>query len=229
MTTAPDRINLWHGYALADIHQLAITAAARAHGNILDPGDRYNTAWSAIAETLWRAEKPPTTTTLIKTGIRAVIDTAQDHRRHAGIPRTWDGEHGDTTNFRRYWELHRHATQSPEDPVIDRQALRQIWPRLQPRDQQVLYALAIHDGNHRAAAVSLGYGLRTYRNHLSDARAAYRALWHQHETPSPMWGRSGTRGTATAARTLTARLRARERRNAAAVDLHLPEPDQHAA
>lgn len=215
MTTAPTHINLWHGYSLADIHHLALTAAARAHGNILDPSDRYNTAWSAIAEHLWRAEEPPATTTLIKTGIRAVIDAAQDHRRHSGIPRTWDGEHGELAGFLRYWELHSHATQSPEEPVIDRQALRQIWPRLEPRDQQVLYALAIHDGDHRAAAASLGHRLGTYRAYLADARAAYRALWHEHETPSRVWGRTGTKGNATAARTLTARLRARERRTTA--------------
>lgn len=211
----PTTTGLWHGYSMNDLDRLARLAAIRAFGGrILDPGDRYETAWGAIAEHLARADEPPTGRQLVAVGATAVSRVGQDYRRTWGIARTWDPAEGNSVGYRRYWELARRSAVSPEGSVVDQIALRQIWPRLSITHQQVLYALAIHDGDHREAAASLGKTLPMFRNHLMDARVAFRALWHEHETPSRMWGKSGQRGRRNAAQTIAARRWQRARRAA---------------
>lgn len=212
----PTATNLWHGYSLDDIDHLARTAVLRAFGGrILDPTDRYEAAWHAIAETLATADDPPTSGQLIASATTAINRAGQDHRRTWGIARTWGSDEGDMSRYARYWELSRRSAASPEDLVIDRTALRQIWPRLSLTHRQVLYALALHDGDHRAAADSLGKTLGSFRTRLRDARAAYRLLWHEHETPSRMWGRSGRQGRRTATQVLVNRRQQRARAGAA--------------
>jgi hypothetical protein len=210
--TGPATTNLWHGYALADIDRIARIAAAHARGGrILDYSDRYDAAWHAVAEALCTSQEPPAARDLAAAGMTAVNQLAQDHRHTWGMARVWGSGEGDIAAYRRYWELARRVASSPEDPVVDRLALRQIWPRLSLTHQQVLYALAVH-GDHDAAAASLGKSTSTYRSHLKSARASYRVLWHEHETPSRMWGRSGERGRRTATQVLANRLRQRARR-----------------
>lgn len=212
----PTTTNLWHGYSLDDIDQLARTAAVRARGGrILDPADRYETAWGAIAERLATATEPPSQRDLFGAGTTAVNRAGQDHRHTWGMARTWGAAEGDIAAYARYWELARRSAASPEEPVVDRTALRQIWPHLSVTHQQVLYALAIHDGDHHAAAATAGKTLACFRSHLKSARAAYRTLWHEHETPSRMWGKSGQRGRRTATEILINRRQQRARRTAA--------------
>lgn len=211
----PTAINLWHGYTLADIDRLARTAAARAAGRrVLDPSDRYHAAWTAIVETLCTATEPPTGHTLVTTGMNAVGRAAEDHRHTWGMASAGAGGVASRPRFQRYWDM-RQVTASPEDSVVDRLALRQIWPRLSRTDQRALYAHVVHHGDHRDAAASLGWTFETYRTYLKHARAAYRTLWHEHETPSRTWSRAGG-GQRTAMESLASRRRQRARRLAAA-------------
>lgn len=212
----PTRESLWHGFSMDDLDRLARIASLRAFGGrILDPADRYETAWDAIAVALATADEAPAGGLLVVIGARAVDRAAQDHRHTWGMARTWASAEGDIAGYQRYWELARRSAASPEDAVVDRTALRQIWPRLSMTHRQVLYALAVHDGDHEEAAATLGKKLLTFRAHLKDARAAFRALWHEHETPSRMWGKSGQRGRRTAAQLLVNRRQQRARRNPA--------------
>lgn len=209
----PTRTNLWHGYTLRDIDQLARTAVTKAHaGRLLDPTDRYNTAWSAIAEHLCTTTEPPTSRQLAITGMTAINQAGRDHRHTWGLGRAWDGHK--TPQFERYWNFAR-ATPSPEDRIIEHIAVRQIWPRLCRTHQQTLWALAIH-GDCRAAAASLGKTERGYACALHRARAAYRALWHEHETPSQMWGKTGRSGRRTVSQVLADRRRQQAQRATAA-------------
>lgn len=212
----PTAISLWHGYTLADIDRLARTAATHAYGGrILDPTDRYHAAWTAIVETLCTATKPPTGRDLAVLGMHAVSAAAQDHRQTWGMGKagTADGGVGARPRFQSYWG--RQVTPSPEDSVVDRLALRQIWPRLSRTDQRALYAHVVHHGDHLEAAASLGWTFETYRTYLKHARAAYRTLWHEHETPSRTWSRAGG-GQRGAMESLASRRRQRARRLAAA-------------
>lgn len=212
----PTTANLWHDYSLDDIEHLAGTAARQARGGrLLDPTDRYEAAWGAIVEHLATTDTAPTTSGLLAVAYTAVNRAGQDHRHTWGMGRTWGSAEGDVGGYQRYWELARRSAASPEEPVVDRIALAQIWPRLSATHQQVFYALALHDGDHHAAAATAGKTLGCFRSHLRGARAAYRALWHEHETPSRMWGKSGQRGRRTAAQTLANRRQQRVRRAAA--------------
>lgn len=217
--TNPTTEILWHGHTLTTIDDIARTAAYIAYGKyILDPTDRYHTAWSAIVELLATSPEPPTRGDLIYGGAHAVSRAGRDYRRSWGMGRNTGSGEGDMPSYARYWELARRATPSPEAAIVDRMALHQIWPRLSLTHRQVLHALAIHDGDHVAAAGSLGKTVGAFRTHLKSARAAYRALWHEHETPSRMWGKSGQSGQRNAMQTVVNRRqqRARNARKAAA-------------
>ena len=210
----PATTNLWHGYTLADIDRLARTAASRARGGrMIDPSESYHAAWSTITELLGTADEPPTWIGLLAAGMDAVGREAEEHRQLYGMGRASGSGVGSRPRFQSYWDMWR-VTPSPEDGVIDRLALHQIWPELSRTYQRAIYAHAIH-GDDYAAAASLGYTLGTYQSYLKRARAAYRLLWHEHETPSHLWGRTG-RGQRTAMQTLQTRQAQRARRRRAA-------------
>jgi hypothetical protein len=214
---SPTSTNLWHGYSLADIDRLARIAATHAFGGrILDPGDRYHAAWTAIVERLCTSDEQVDGRTLAIVGMHAVSAAAQTHRHTWGMGQAGgsDGGVGGRRRFQSYWDM-RQVTPSPEDSVVDRIALRQIWPRLSRTDQRALYAHVIHHGDHHEAAASLGWTFETYRTYLKKARAAYRALWHEHETPSRTWSRAGG-GQRTAMESLASRRQQRARRALAA-------------
>jgi hypothetical protein len=207
----PTTTNLWHGYTLTHIDHLARTAAHRAYGGrILDPTDRYQTAWSAIAELLCTADQAPTARDATIAGMNAVNQAGRDRRHTWGLGPAWGGSEGDAPQFQRYWDFGR-VTPSPEDSIVDRLAVRQIWPRLSLAHRQILWALAVH-GDCRTAAASLGKTERAYACALHRARGEFYRLWHEHETPSGMWGKTGRSGRRTVSQVLADRRRQRVRR-----------------
>lgn len=209
--THPADEPLRHGYTMRDLDLLARKADTRAYTKALDPGDRYDTAWHAITEHLYTVAKPPTVHDLIYTGATAINRAAQDHRQTWGMTRTWGAEEGTRGGFQRYWQLARVAP-SPEGRIVDEQALRQIWPLLSPTHRAVLTALAAH-GSQTDAATATGKSYATFGSHLKMARRAFYALWHEHETPSRMWGKNDHRqGRRTATQTLRNRHQQRARR-----------------
>ena len=207
-TTTPLR----HGYTMDDLDRLARVAVRTAWPRAMDYTDRYDAAWHAIAELLYTGDRPPTPRDLIGVGANAVSRLAQDEHHHRGYDRSNPGAGFEgMPGFQRYWTLHR-TTPSPENAIVDRLALAQIWPTLSDTHRQVLLSLAVH-ADHPLAARALGRSLPTYRSHLRHARGAYRELWHEHETPSVMWGQSrGRQGRRTAAQTLANRIQQRARR-----------------
>ena len=202
-----------HGYTLADLHQLAKVSVNVAYGQSMDYRDRYDAAWHAIAELLCSADQPPTRLELKNAGVRAVDRIVENDQRHRGFNRR-DPEAG-LPRFERYWALGR-VTPSPEDAIVDRIALAQIWPRLSATHQRILLAYATYS-DHALAAAAIDRNIRTYGSHLRHARAAYRALWHEHEIPSAMWGQSRVRpGSRSATRVVAYRTVQRARRAAKA-------------
>lgn len=202
-------IEVSHGYTLADIDRHTRASVNVAYARSMDYRDRYDAAWHAIAELLCTAEERPTGLELKAAGVRAVEIVCRDDWRHRGINHR-DPEAG-RPRFERYWALSR-ATPSPEESIVDRLALHQIWPAMTDTHQQMLLAFALH-GDHQLAANSTGRILATYRVHLGNARRAYRRLWHEHEAPSVMWSQSRSRvGSRSATQVMNERLRRRQRR-----------------
>jgi len=154
------------GYNLADLDRLARIAVSARRSRSLDVHDAYETAWSAIAETV-AADTYPTASDLIGAGSDAIAAESRRHRSNHGL----DGR-GEAPRFAKYWTT--CTTPSPEESVVDRYALWQILPALTDAERRNVYALAA--------------GMEPpSRDRLSRARRRFLALWHEGETPSTFW------------------------------------------
>ncbi|MFF0386847.1 hypothetical protein [Streptomyces sp. NPDC004286] len=184
-----------HGYTLDDLHHISrhVVHSDRWH-TAGDIEDRYDAAWHAIVEHLLTATEPPTRQDLFQAGRRgrdqSVRQRLQAHGFNHHQPST-----GTRPRFEGYWFSTAAHTPSPEDRIVDRHALAQIWPRLTPRQQEALTALAT-TGDYQRAAALLRVKPGTFNVLVSKARRRFLALWHEGEQPSRMWGtdrRIGTR------------------------------------
>ena len=175
-----------HGYTLTDIDQLARIAVYRASTSGLDYPTRFDTAWSAIVDYLFATDTQPEGVNLVYAGITGIRRLVQTELRHHGVSRAGDGSHWSA--FVRYWDQIAQHTASPEARIVDRTALWQIWHRLSRTNQQTLLALAAH-GNYAAAAAALGKSAAAFQVAIGRARREFLRLWHEGETPSPVWAR----------------------------------------
>lgn len=210
-TPAPDDVHtLRHGYNLADLQRLTRLSIWRVSGGGLDYHTRHDVAWSAIAEALYAApdDLPPTPQDLIAAGQSAVARQVREEMHHRGRDRHNPGQV--MPMFASYWEGMQGRSPSPEDRVVDKTALWQIWPRLTDREREVLLALAAHE-NYRAAADALGANPATFNVNVSNARKRFLALWHEGETPSRIWGTDRRVGSYTATSAPAAKRRAATR------------------
>ncbi len=203
---------LRHGYTLDSLTRLAYFAARRKrwHGGTELPV-RFEVAWSAIAEHLYAAEQPPGAGDLIQAGWKAIAEHADARRQFLG--RAHDGP-GPWRGFERYWRHVAAPADGPEDKLIERLALAQIWPCLRPVHREALAALAAHDDYQRAAD-ALGISYATFKSRISTGRREFLALWHEGETPSRPWVRDRRAGPGTDMHTVTYFLRSRRLRRAA--------------
>lgn len=205
-----------HHFTLTDLDRMARIAVQMAWPRAMDYQDRYEAAWSAIADRLYADESMPSERDLKAAGATAVNRLAQDHGRHWGLDRSNpDAGFEAARGFLRFWELFRRAARSPEDGVVERLALHQIWPRLSETHRLVLTAMAVHADNVTAAeAVGKTYG--TFNSHLKNARREFLTLWHEGEAPSRIWGKADRRRSdrRTAAQVFHERTMQRKRRTA---------------
>lgn len=209
-------IDVRHGYTLADLDRMARAAVQMAWPRAMDYRERYETAWSAIAEYLCASDEEMAERELKLVGCNAVNRLAQDHGRHWGLDRNSAGAGFESArNFLRYWELSRRATGSPENGVVERLALAQIWPHLSDIHRVVLTAMAVHADNV-IAAESVGKTYTTFNTHLKNARRQFLAHWHEGEIPSRIWGKADRRRSErrTAAQVFHERTLQRKRRAA---------------
>jgi hypothetical protein len=148
--------------------------------------DRYDTAWSAIAEHLYTVSEPPYRQELIRVGWQAIALGVRDGQRQRGYREGYDGysSSGPTMpRFVRYWGP--GVTSSHEERVVENIAIRQIMAALtSPALRDAVMALAVHD-DYAAAADALGIESKALRARLITARRRLVALWHEGETPCP--------------------------------------------
>ncbi len=147
---------------------------------------RLEVAWHAIIEHLYASDQPPTPRAIMHAADRAVnadVQLAHQFHGHNTHNRYADTK---TKGFELYWWSTASTTPSPENKITERLALAQIWPRLHPRHQKVLAALAAH-GDYGHAAASLGISRRLFTRQLSQARQAFLKRWHEGESPSRVW------------------------------------------
>jgi hypothetical protein len=92
---------------------------------------------------IYAGEEAPAPQELIRLGEKAI-------RSHvSGLENTWGTCHGGSVQagtrkarFEKVWTSLAQPSPPPEDRIIEKIALRQIWPRLTPTHQAVLLALA---------------------------------------------------------------------------------------
>jgi transcriptional regulator with XRE-family HTH domain len=89
-------------------------------------------------------------------------------------------------DFHRYWAVFGAPVPDFAPGVVERIAVRQIWPRLAPALRRALAALAVH-GDYATAAQALGYPYPAFVSMISKGRTQFLALWHEHEAPSRLW------------------------------------------
>ncbi|HEY7145337.1 MAG TPA: helix-turn-helix domain-containing protein [Streptosporangiaceae bacterium] len=206
---------LRHGYTLSQVNALSVfTVRRQLFHQAGDFDHRVEIAWHAIIEHIYASDGPPAVHEVIRAAFHAITAdvrrTQQFHGRN-----THDRYAGTTAGFERYWWYVGRPTSGPEDGVVERVALAQIWPRLRPLHQQVLAALAAHDDYGRAAD-SLGKSRKTFTTQVGRARQEFLALWHEGETPSGPWG-CDRRASPSERHSITYRtIRLRERARAAA-------------
>jgi len=118
------------GYTIRDIDRIAQHAANRAFGGALYPPDRLDTAWHGVVEHLYSCAGPPTPLDLHRAGVHAVQQDNQAEFHHHGIhQRDRLGGAHQAPRYAAYW-LGQHSTPSPENQIVDRLALMEIWFRL---------------------------------------------------------------------------------------------------
>ena len=204
---------LRHGYTLAHLDEIAVQAVRwqRFHRQI-EFTVRLDMAWSAIAEYLYAADEPPAPIDLVRAAWAAVTDEVDRTYRSYGL-NSHDRYAGITSRFRQYWVGAGQQTRSPEESIVERVALSQIWPRLSALHRQLLLAMAVHDDYGRAAD-ALDKTRATFTAQLSQARRAFLTLWHDGEQPSRPWGtdrRASTDSTDRHSPTYVIRVRERSR------------------
>lgn len=182
----PSNTPVRHGYTIRDIDLLARSAVRKAYLRELPAQDRYDEALSAIGLHLAAVAEAPTERELRMAGIRAILDLHRDDNHHHGVD-TYNPHLGRESmpRYQAYWAGHA-STPSPEDRVIDRVALAQIWPELSPMQTAALVAYAEHE-DHTAAREAIGAAPSTYKTHLKRGRDHFLALWHENEIPSTIW------------------------------------------
>jgi DNA-directed RNA polymerase specialized sigma24 family protein len=202
---------LRHGYTLDGLTRMAHFAARHRkpwHYGV-ELSVRYEVAWAAIAEHLYAAEQPPTSADLVRAAWEAIRQHADSRRQFLGLAH--DGPDGPGRNFERYWRAVAGPADGPEERLIERLALTQIWPHLTPASRDALTALAVH-GDYQRAAAALGISYKAFVSRISEGRRQFLALWHDGEIPSRPWVRDRRAGPGTDMHTVTYFLRLRRQR-----------------
>lgn len=191
----PQPREVLHGYTLADLDNFTRMAVRLNTHMAGDFAERYELAWSGIAEHLCRAQTPPDRRELVDIGSRTLNRWMHSVKSAHGVSDRHGGGLGSAPHFTTFWWEQARCVPSPETRVVERLSVAQIFPRLTRREQAALIAMAAH-GTIRDAAASLSMTASGFKNHLNSGRARFRRLWHEGEEPSGHWmqDRGGGRG-----------------------------------
>ena len=165
--------------AIADLHtldRLAWSAAWRSWSRVLDPHERHDIAYGAIAEVVATHGAEGTVATvveLVDAGIAAIEAEATAVRSGYGLT----APRGHAV----FWDDDR-AEPDPGDIVPPRLALAEVMAALPERHVEALLALAAY-GDPQTAARAVGVSYGTFQRRVQVARRAAYELWFDGETP----------------------------------------------
>ena len=177
-----------HGFTLTELDVTAAKAAHTSPWRQVAFRHRVDIAQFAILEHLYAADDRPGFWALVKAGQRGIHTYAVKELHHRGlVARTGAPGGVPITRYWTYWQALAAATESHEDRIVEAVAVHQILSTLRPAYLRVIRALAEHD-DYTLAAESLGKARHGFITTLCIARRLCRELWHEHETPSKIWG-----------------------------------------
>jgi hypothetical protein len=178
------REELWLGFTVGDLHQLATRAAILCRWADRFPySERFEIAWAGIVDYLTECDSPPERVQVYRAALRAIGRVSERELREHGSRHGTDGLYA-TPRFELYWAP--KPAPAADATVVDRLAMWQIWATLRPLHRMAFLALAAHN-DYAKAAEAVGYPYSTFSYLISEARAEFLTLWHQGETPSRMW------------------------------------------
>jgi hypothetical protein len=185
LTRAADT-ELRFGFTMASLDSLARKAVYESHWRFLPFHEKYDIAWSAIAEELYASSEPPRPHDLIRLGDKAIAAQVESYGHMWGAYYS-KPDREFKPRFETFWWSQAKPTPSHEERIVDHLAFRQIWPRLTQGNKTVLLALATH-GDYERAAESLNKPYSTFTTQIWQARKQFLRLWHDGEPPSRVWG-----------------------------------------
>jgi len=190
--TRNGEIPVRYDYSMEHLDALAKLAGVKAWTHGLDPWERTALAWEGIVTALYGATTRPTSAMLMQAGTRAVLAWSSATQRSHGVRwhHPWAGP-GSSPRFAKYWW--HPVTPSPEEEIVEKLALVQVWPTLTPLQQESLVALAVH-GTYIDAAAAVGVGYFTFYGRVREARRRFFKSWYQHQTPAAPPGYDTRRG-----------------------------------
>lgn len=177
-----------HGFTLTELDATAAKAAHSSPWRQVAFRQRFDIAQFAVLELLHAADERPDFWALVKAGQRAIHAYAVKELHHRGlVARTGAPGGVPITRYWTYWQSIATSTESYEDHIVEAIAVRQIVSTLRYSHLQVIRALADYD-DYTLAAESLGKARKGFITTLCVARQLCLQLWHEHETPSKIWG-----------------------------------------
>lgn len=189
-----------HGYTVAAAARIAYVAAEgwRRTSTAGDLEERRSVALCAIITALYEHDVDPGLSALMNAA-QAAVQREQDRDwSNRGVnTNPWKYDRTHQVGFQRYWCA--GARTPMDEAVTERIACRQILSAMSERQQQTLHALAVCDSDPKAAALMLGIKANSVAGNLRNARDAFLALWHEHETPPAINWRRGRTNTYSAA------------------------------
>lgn len=206
------------GWTLAGLDTaVRIAITRRSWYAACDTDERYAAGWHAAVELLYAADDPPAERDVIRAAWAAADDLTRRDAENRGVSRARGDDYQGRTDYPRwhaYWETVCRQTASPEEPIVERTALAQIWPRIPAQQQEALQALAAH-GDYRQAADALGLTYNTFCARVRHARNAVLRLWWEGETPRRGWRDRRRTTPETQLHSVSAYVRKRQRARAA--------------
>jgi hypothetical protein len=177
-----------HGYTLQQIDILVRRGILRNPWyQAIDVDERYATGWHAAVELLYTADVAPKPWDLMNAAWRAADHWTGKSGTEHGVPRQRGDSYTGRADTPKFWAYWSHRTVGAVDePVVERVALAQIWPRLKPAHQEALQALAAYE-DYGAAAEALGLRYHTFCARVRHARNRFDELWLEGETPRKRW------------------------------------------
>lgn len=180
---------LW-GWTVAEIHDLAKSAALSNRWLVSDFSVRFEAAWDGITDELLAAQSRPSRHDLQAAGKGAISrGLLKDFCHTYGVAdRDLTAGIASAPRFAAYWLGERG--EGFEERVTDRVALGQVMAALRPADRETLEALAA-GGDLAAGAALLGIRRGAFQMRVSQARKAFEARWYSPEaSPKPTGPRS---------------------------------------